>query len=102
MKQEMCHTYCDIRWYKSYNYHFGWIPAYTQKIGQIINHLKEFGVPCIASPPTIDSPVYTKCTDLFYFYWVMKAPTPVMMGDFFPEINQSFIVIALALALAQR
>jgi hypothetical protein len=25
------------------------------------------------------------CTDSFYFDWVMKAPTPAMMDEFFPE-----------------
>jgi hypothetical protein len=79
VKQEICLTGCDILWYKSYTYHFGWIPRYTQKIIQIINHVKEVGAPFVASPPTITSPIYTNCTDSFYVDWAMKAPTPVMM-----------------------
>jgi hypothetical protein len=85
VKGKICLTDCDIWWYKSYNYHFGWIPRYTQKISQIVNRVKEVGVPFVASPPTITAAVYTNCTDSFYFDWVMKAPTLVMMGECFPE-----------------
>jgi hypothetical protein len=87
VKGDICLADCDIWWYgyKSYNYHFGWIPRYTQKIIQIINRVKEVGVPFVASPPTLTSPVYTNCTALFYFDWVMKPPTPVMVDECFPE-----------------
>jgi hypothetical protein len=86
VKGVICLTYCDIHWYKSYNYHDGWIPRYTHNISHIINRVKEVGVPfCVASLPTITDPVYTNCTDSFYFDWAMKAPTPVMMDDCFPD-----------------
>jgi hypothetical protein len=82
---DICLTGCDTRWCKSYNYRFGWIPRYTQKMSQIINRVKEVDVPFVASPPTITAPVYTNCTDSFYFRWVMKAPSPAMMDECFPE-----------------
>jgi hypothetical protein len=85
VKGELCFTKCDIRWYKSFNYHFGWIPRYKQKISQSINRVKEVGVSRVASPTTITAPVYTNCTASFYFDWVMKAPNPVMMDECFPE-----------------
>jgi hypothetical protein len=78
-------TDCDIRWYKSYNYQFGRIPRYTQKVSQIINHAKEVGVPFVASPPTIMVPVYTNCTDSCFFYWVTRSQSPVMMDECFQE-----------------
>jgi hypothetical protein len=81
VKGEICLTYCDILWYKSYTYHFGWIPWYTQKISQIFNLVKEVGVPCVSSPPTLTAPVYRKCTDSFYFDWVMNPATPVMIDE---------------------
>jgi hypothetical protein len=59
MKQYMCLVDCDIRWYKSYTDHFGRIPRYTLKISKITNRLKEDGVQFVASPPTINSPIYT-------------------------------------------
>jgi hypothetical protein len=37
------------------------------------------------SPQTITDPVYTNCKDYFYFDWVIKAPTPVMMDECFPD-----------------
>jgi hypothetical protein len=43
------------------------------------------GVPFIASPPTITTPVFTNCTDSFYFDWVMRLSSPVMMDECFPE-----------------
>jgi hypothetical protein len=67
VKGNICLTDCDIMWYKSYNYHFGRIPRYTQQVSQIINHVKVVGVPFVASPPTIVSAVYTNCTDLRIF-----------------------------------
>jgi hypothetical protein len=67
LKGDICLTDCEIHWYKTYNYHFGWIPWYTQKISQIINRVKEGGFPVVASPPTITYLVYTKCTDPFLF-----------------------------------
>jgi hypothetical protein len=76
-------TDCDIRWYKSYNYHFGRIPRYTQQVSQIINHVKVVGVPFVASSPTIVAAVYTNCTG-FLFNWVMKSQSPVMMDESFP------------------
>jgi hypothetical protein len=85
MNGEIWLTDCDIRWYKSYNYHFGRIPRHTQKISQIINHVTEVGVPFIASPPTITSPVFTNCTDFFNFDWVKRASSPVMLDECFPE-----------------
>jgi hypothetical protein len=85
VKGEIFLTDCDIWWYKSYTYHFGWIPWYTQTISQISNRVKEVGVLFVASPPTITDPVYTNCTDSFYFYWAMKAPSPVLMDECFPE-----------------
>jgi hypothetical protein len=72
-------------WYKSYTYHFVWIPRYTHKLSHIINHVKEVGVPFVASPPTLTAPVYTNCTDSFYADWEINAPTPVRMDDCFPE-----------------
>jgi hypothetical protein len=83
VKGNICLTDCDIRWCKSYNYHFGRIPRYTQQVSQIINRVKVVGVPFVASPPTIVSPVYTNCTDSF-FDWVTKAQSPVMMDESFP------------------
>jgi hypothetical protein len=77
-------TDCDIRWYKSCNYHFGRIPRFSQQVSQIINRIKVVGVPCVASPPTIVSAVYINCTDSFFFNWVMKAQSPVMMDESFP------------------
>jgi hypothetical protein len=77
-------TDCDIRWYKSYNYHFGRIPRYTQQVCQITNRVKVVGVPFVASPPTIVAAVYTSCTDSFLPDWVMKAQSPVMMDEPFP------------------
>jgi hypothetical protein len=74
----------DIRWYKSYNYHFGRIPRYTQQVSQIINHVKVVGVPFVSSPPTIVSAVYKNGTDSFFFNWAMKAQSPVMMDEYFP------------------
>jgi hypothetical protein len=85
VKGEISLTDCDIRWYKSYNYHFGRIQRYTQKISQIINHVTAVGVPFVTSPPTITSPVFTNCTDFFNFDWVMRASYPVMMDESFPE-----------------
>jgi hypothetical protein len=41
--------------------------------------------PIFASPPTIAAPVYMNYTNYFYFDWVMKVPTPVMMNGCFPE-----------------
>ena len=85
VKGNICLTDCDIRWYRSYNYHFGRIPQYTQQVVQILNRVKEVGVPFVASPLTISRPVYTNCTDSFYFDWIMTAPSPVMMDECFPE-----------------
>jgi hypothetical protein len=85
VKGEICLTNCDIRWYKSYNYHFGRIPRYTQKTIQIIKRVKEVGIPFVASPPKITAPVYLNCTDSFYFDWVMKTPSPVIMHECFQE-----------------
>jgi hypothetical protein len=85
VKGDICLIDCDIWWYKSYNYYFGWIPRYTQKIIQIINRVNESGVPFVASPPTITAPVYLNCTDSFYFNWATKPPTPVMTDECFPE-----------------
>jgi hypothetical protein len=85
MKGDICLTNCNIWWYKSYTYNCGWIPRYTHKISQIFNRVKGGGVPFVTSPPTINAPVYTNCIDLFHFEWVMKAPTPIMMDDCFPE-----------------
>jgi hypothetical protein len=59
-------TDCDIRWYKSYNYHSGSIPWYIQQVSQIINRVKVVGIPFAASPPTIVSVVYTNYTDSFF------------------------------------
>jgi hypothetical protein len=59
-------TDCGIRWYNSYNYHFGRVLRYTQQVSHIINRVKVVGVPFIASPPTIMSEVYTNCTDSFF------------------------------------
>jgi hypothetical protein len=85
VKGEICLTDCDIWWYKGYNYHFGWIPRYTQKISQIINHAKEVGVPFVAlSPKSLLQ--YTQTARIpFYFDLSMKPPTPVMMDECFPE-----------------
>jgi hypothetical protein len=66
VKGNICLTDCDSRWYKSYNYHLGRIPQYTQQVSQIINRVKEIGVPFVASPPTIMTPVYTNCSDSFF------------------------------------
>jgi hypothetical protein len=66
VKGNMCLTDCDIRWYKSYNYQFGRIPWYTQQVSQIINRVKVVGVPFVAPPPTMVSPVYTDCKSFFY------------------------------------
>jgi hypothetical protein len=65
VKENISLTDCDIQWYKSYNYHFGRIPQYTQQVSQCINRVKVVGVPFVASPPTIVSAVYTNCTDSF-------------------------------------
>jgi hypothetical protein len=66
MKGNVSLADCDIRWYKSYNYHFGRIPRYTQQVSQIINHVKIVGIPFVASPPTIVSAVYANCNDSFF------------------------------------
>jgi hypothetical protein len=55
------------------------------KNSQIINHGMAVGVPFVASPPTITTLVFTNCTDSFYFDWVMRASSPVMTGECFPE-----------------
>jgi hypothetical protein len=67
VKGNICLTYCDIRWYKSYNYHFGRIPRYTQQVSQIINCVKEVGVPFVASPPISMAPVCMNYTDSSFF-----------------------------------
>jgi hypothetical protein len=85
VKGEIFLTHCDMWWYTSYTYHFVCIPRYTQKLSHIINHVKEVGVPFVASPPTLTAPVYTNCTDSFYFDWVTKPPTPVIIDECFPE-----------------
>jgi hypothetical protein len=85
VKGNICLTECDIRWYKIYNYHLGRIPWYTEQVSQIINHVKEVGIPFVVSTPTIIAPVYTNCTDSFFFDWVTRAPSPVMMDKCFPE-----------------
>jgi hypothetical protein len=85
VKGNICLADCDIQWHKSYNYHFGRIPQYTQQVNQITNCVKELGVPFVASPPTITTPVYTNCTNSFFFDWVMRAQSPVMMDECFPE-----------------
>jgi hypothetical protein len=84
-KGKICLTDCDIRWYKSYNYHFQRIPRYPQKISQIINPAKAVRVPFLASTPTITTPVFINCTASFYFEWTMRASSPVMMDECFPE-----------------
>jgi hypothetical protein len=84
VKRNISLTYCGIRWYKSYNYHFGRIPRYTQQVCQIINRAKVVGVPFFASPPTIVSAVYTNCTNYVFSDWATKAQSPVMMDDPFP------------------
>jgi hypothetical protein len=60
-------------------------PTVYAEIRQIINRLKQVGVPFYASPPTLNSPVYTNCTDSFYFDWAMNPHTPVMMDECFSE-----------------
>jgi hypothetical protein len=66
--------------------HIRQIPRYTQKISQIINHVKEVGVPFVTLPPTITAPVCMNFTDYCHFDWVMKPPTPVMMDECLPYI----------------
>jgi hypothetical protein len=63
VKENICLTDCDIRWYKSYDCHFGRIPWYTQQVSQITNRVKVVGVPFVESQTTIMTPIYKNCTD---------------------------------------
>jgi hypothetical protein len=83
VKGNICLTYCGIRWYKSYTYHFGRIPWYARQVSQIINHVKVVCVRFVPSPPTLMTPVY-KIAPILSFDWVIKAQSPVMMDESFP------------------
>jgi hypothetical protein len=85
VKGNICLTDCDIWWYKSYTYHFGSIPRYTQQVSQITNRVKEVGVLFVASPQTLRVPVYTNYTDFFFFEQVIRAQSPVMTDERLPE-----------------
>ena len=82
---KICITDVAIRWHKSYNYHFGKIARYTQKVAEIQQFSKVFGVPFTAPIPTITSPVYINCSDIFYFDWVRCAISPRLTSEEIPR-----------------